>query len=151
MQLEAVVRPYSSPDPINRSVIVTQVARVPLAYATATWGDVGPLPAPSTGGVMTLNCADKYKQDNVKWGDSIRIENPSDSSQYIMWQQVETTKFNHQNKDEFTISYQKTQRLYGIPHFTGPNQPFINVLANSQQICEAEYDFQSIAAGGSTG
>lgn len=150
--LEEVSRPFSSPDPINRTVIVTQVARVPLAYATLTWGVAGPLPAPTTGGFKVLDCDDKYKQQSdTKWGPSIRIENPNDSSQYIMWQQVETTRFEHQNKNDLTISFQKTQRMFGVPRLTGPMATHVNVLTNDQQICEAEYDFQNIAAGGSTG
>lgn len=139
--LEELARPWSSPSPLNQTVVVSQTQRVPMQRARVNWGTVGTLPAASTGGgFKVLDCDDKYKQTSGKLGKAVRIENPDDSSQYVMVAPFETVSFSHQAKDEITISYQKTQKLYGPITLSGSTASYVNVIAPKDTTCKTEYD-----------
>lgn len=143
--LETVVRPYEAPQPISTDTIVTQRALVPSSRARLRWGAVGALPPATTHDVHILDCDDKYqeRQSPARTTNLVKVVNPDDSSQYVIVESLASIFFSKKSKDDITISYQKTQVLYGPPQLAGALQPkLIFQMPNSDaQVCQTEYDF----------
>lgn len=79
--LERAVRPWSSPLALATGQIPIPSVETQVNPAVLQWGNVGTLPTPNFGVNFTV-CTENWteKKRTVK---SVRITNPSDSSQYI--------------------------------------------------------------------
>lgn len=91
--LEQIVRPFQTTNTIvNRRSLVTKPTKVTPQKAVIVWGAEGQ--APETRGltINVKNSDNKYKEQSRKTTD-IRIENPDDSSQFIVAQQINNVTF----------------------------------------------------------
>jgi hypothetical protein len=95
--LEAL-RPFETPLVAPKTRIVGKPLKQPLEIATLTWGGAGTLPTaiqiPVVGGGYKI---DPTSMNNELWRitEPVRIENPDDSSQYVIIDRVTSLAFNN--------------------------------------------------------
>lgn len=110
--LEPVVRPFQSPGIINdKKVRVTRVLKVTTERAIITWGSAGDAPETKQVGIkVTVKGVDvqkPYSEKSRKTTD-IRVENPNDSSQYVMVRRIDEIKFTRHKPFSDNLSGQPT-------------------------------------------
>jgi hypothetical protein len=95
---EELVRPFQRP------VVISLGNRIPVTIVKVTggvseirWGDVGALPQPQSAGVNFGLCNETMTETSRET-DTIRIENPDDSSQFIMVKRAKSMKFDKTNQ-----------------------------------------------------
>jgi hypothetical protein len=97
MALESVVRPFGSRSLYSDKRIATTPADPKGGTAHLCWGTVGtkPVPIPQGTSVETNDCNETNGE--LKGRDSVthRIENPDDTSQYIMVRRPKVIYFKH--------------------------------------------------------
>lgn len=90
---EQVVRPFQTPATINdKETIVTTVIRAPSQRALITWGAAGTKPTPTGGLSFKVKNFNEYSELSRETTD-VRIENPDDSSQYVIAQRIDSITF----------------------------------------------------------
>lgn len=98
---EQVVRPFETPNTIrDKSTIVTTVTKKVVARAVLVWGAAGKQPEPTSLGI-SFKVIDpfEYKETDRKTTD-VRIENPNDSSQYVIAQRIDSITFERTKKSD---------------------------------------------------
>ena len=97
--LESLVRPFQSGNPFatQRFVIATSKKQVPQK-ATLTWGAAGTLPTAiedttADGGVSIKVDSTALNTEVYRITDQVRIENPDDSSQFVMVKRISKIGF----------------------------------------------------------
>lgn len=104
MALESVVRPFQGRNKFSNKRIATKTSDPKVkssgtnCTAALCWGDVGTKPTPIPDGlnVETNDCNEAHTEISGRNSDLLRIENPDDSSQYIMVRRPKTIYFKKQ-------------------------------------------------------
>jgi len=109
--MEQIVRPFQLFDPkatVRVNVIQDQVNVQP---AHICWGTVGNLPtavqqADNFNGIniRTVECDDQ-SVENTRQTENVRVENPNDSSQYVIVQRIRQIKLNKAHKKDYNASF----------------------------------------------
>jgi hypothetical protein len=81
--LEYLVRPYQSPRS-QGSVVIPSTPSAPTEKAVLTWGASATLPIQAKGFSINTACCKEKSDEQSRETDIIRIENPDDSSQYMV-------------------------------------------------------------------
>lgn len=91
---EQLVRPFQLRNSINdKQVIVTKVAKVVTSKAIIRWGAAGTQPTPYSTG-LAFNVKDPFKYEEYqRYTTDIRIENPTDASQFVTAQRIDSISF----------------------------------------------------------
>lgn len=97
MALESVVRPFGKRSLYSDQRIATTPADPKGGTAHLCWGSVGtkPTPVPQGTSVELNDCNETNGELKGRDSESIRIENPDDTSQYIMVRRPKTIYFKH--------------------------------------------------------
>ena len=122
--LESIIRPYQAPIYFYAGTKVP-IAPQPLTTdpsgAQLCWGGVGAMPTPTSnpGGFKVVSGKEtETEKAKTRQQDLIRIENPNDSSQYIMVQRAKTLQMDHhQTKLSTPTSTSYTDTAFSDPAF----------------------------------
>ncbi len=97
MALESVVRPFGSRNLYSDKRIATTHPDPKGGTAHLCWGSVGTKPTPEAVGTsVELNdCNESNSELKGRESETIRIENPDDTSQYIMVKRPKVISFKH--------------------------------------------------------
>jgi hypothetical protein len=99
--LEELVRPFQRIDLLRVEKIYVQETQAPGDPGTKTWGKVGTVPDavqvtpgddPNVVGFQVENCGDNLSETS-RGTDTVRVTNPSDSSQYVDVSRIRTIHF----------------------------------------------------------
>lgn len=110
MALESVVRPFQTRNNLSTKRIATKTTD-PKSKSSGTacsaalcWGDVGTKPTPQPDGlsVETNDCNEANSELAGRKYNDIRIENPDDSSQFVMVRRPSTIYFKHTERKNST-------------------------------------------------
>lgn len=110
---EQLVRPYQSPGAVVSRGVVSKHTKKARGRSRIVWGDVGTLPVaerediptdPSGYSFKLETCDDTYKE-HKRETDSVRVENPNDSSQYVIVDRVKLISFAHQTDSKVLSSF----------------------------------------------
>jgi hypothetical protein len=90
---EELVRPFERPSVISTGKrIPVTIVKVTRGVVEARWGDVGTLPKPQSDGIAFGLCNEQMTETD-RQTETVRIENPDDSSQFIMVKRAKQLKF----------------------------------------------------------
>jgi hypothetical protein len=95
---EYLVRPYQSPRS-QGSVIIASTPSAPGEKAVLTWGASAQLPA-AKGISFNTACCKEQSDEQSRETDIIRIENPDDSSQYMVVARAKKLLMNKEEKNQ---------------------------------------------------
>lgn len=104
---ESVVRPAQNPDVLPRRRIVSSQTVVDVVPGAITWGQSGQLPSPVEVPVgelpmrwnFKIQKSKEYKSTKMDT-ETIRVENPDDSDQYVMLQRIKKINFKDKKPDK---------------------------------------------------
>lgn len=160
--LETVVRPFQTPTALRNGVPTRSINKVLVDPVEIKWGSAGTLPGavqqdtpgPPTGvNLKVIDCDDKYseaKRNTI----TIKIANPSEPSQYVMVERIQSISFQHQTKDQYTSSYNKsfTTKVTPatMPTIVGAyplakdlNGLPMSVLTDESKLCKSTYNLKN--------
>lgn len=105
--LEALVRPFQAPAPTATRRIVSVRTKVPTETAGVAWGAAGALPTavevpPGADPFLFNFNVKKWNQETSRETETVRVENPSDPSQYVMVERIKKITF--KEKDPETVA-----------------------------------------------
>jgi hypothetical protein len=95
---EYLVRPYQSPRS-QGSVVIPSTPSAPTEKAVLTWGASATLPITAKGISFNTACCKEQSDEQSRLTDIIRIENPDDSSQYIVVARAKQLLLNKEEKN----------------------------------------------------
>jgi hypothetical protein len=96
---EYLVRPYQSPRS-QGSVVIPSTPSAPTEKAVLTWGASATVPIQAKGINFNTACCKEESDEQSRETENVRIENPDDSSQYIMVARSKSLKLNkHENNN----------------------------------------------------
>lgn len=91
--MEQIVRPFQTTSTIvNKRLNVTRPTKLAPQKAIILWGAEGQAPEVRGLTIDVRNSDNRYREQS-RTTDTIRIENPDDSSQFIITQQMNNVKF----------------------------------------------------------
>jgi hypothetical protein len=96
---EYLVRPYQSPRS-QGSVVIPSTPSAPTEKAVLTWGASATLPVQAKGISFNTACCKEKSDEQSRETDIIRIENPNDSSQYMVVERAKKLLLNKEEKNQ---------------------------------------------------
>lgn len=105
-RLEEIVRPFQSPFVSPGRAVPVPSSNQNGQTAILRWGDAGKLPTPQSDGYNLKLCQEKLNETS-RTTSTKRIENPNDSSQYVILKRTESMSLNKKDdqnvlKSDFT-------------------------------------------------
>lgn len=147
--LEYIVRPFGNRDPFGR-IQIPSTPRTTTDKAVLTWGAKATMPQVKPSG-LTIECCHEDNDEFDRTTDDVRIENPDDSSQFVMVKRA--TKLSlHKTHDAsqcdnwgmVSVSAGSTHTsLFSDPLF-GPSQ------SNQQEKCKVTFTLKNNTASPSS-
>lgn len=141
---EQLVRPYQSPGAIVSRGVVSKHTKKSRSKARVVWGDVGTLPVADREDVATdpsgysfklETCDDNYKEAK-RQTNSVRVENPNDSSQYVIVDRIELISFAHQTDSKILSAFSTETTAFA--DISIPDDPVWGDIKASDR-CKATY------------
>lgn len=145
--LEQVVRPFQTPGAIVSRQVSSKRIKKQREIARLLWGDTGSLPQPhkvpddTSGGYnfkLKDDCADTYSEGKRNTS-KIRVENPDDSSQYVMVERIDSMSFQKKPTNKSTATGTETTDFVSVVD-TEIKAAFDDL---KNQICDVEMKFKN--------
>lgn len=111
--LEGIIRPFQQPDRLTRRRIVATNTKLTVQPVSLTWGEAGTLPEPQVGVNFSLKKEKQHVAIEVNY-KPVRVENPDDSSQYVMVNRPTSIRFKEKAAPTFA-TYPNTAGTSGSP------------------------------------
>jgi hypothetical protein len=143
--LEQLVRPFRDPGAIVNQRIIADNTAAPVTRARAEWGTAGGMPTATEvdTGVQPLQF--KVEQCDAKYNETSRnttkhrVENPDDSSQYVIVESISKITFQHTEQSKIVGAIRsETTTFTDIDPFAGT--PFGDV--QKQDDCKSEFNLK---------
>jgi len=146
--IENIVRPFQTPLVMGTKRVVVQVVSAPGADAGISWGTAGTVPAAGqvpkdetpAGYGFTLELCDDTMDENNRETEDVRVENPDDPSQYIIYKRAKSINFKKTQQKKLvgairteTTTWQEMDIWAGTPF--GP--------VDKQDKCKSTFNFKS--------
>lgn len=125
--IEQIVRPFTAAPVIATRRIVGAQIQIPSETAIVSWGEAGDLPEaqaddapedPQTGFTI-LECKDKLNEKSRKVTPT-RVENPDDSSQYVMVDNINTITFDKKDNKASNVPWELADSTTAFSDFSIP-------------------------------
>lgn len=114
MDLETLVRPFTTPNPLGTRRITTVRTKVPTETSGGTWGVAGNLPVavevPPGEDPLSIGIATQKKTNHIEISretEKVRVENPEDPNQYVIVERIKNIGFKDKNPDTLA-AFKKT-------------------------------------------
>lgn len=90
--LEQIVRPFQAPDSLIKRLNSTLVVQAPSGIPTLAWGAAGTAPTPFAVSFTVTGPINQFYEID-RQVTPVRIQNPDDSTQYVIAQRVDSVTF----------------------------------------------------------